>query len=710
MPTPQAVETTPAPPPSPPLESFRVAARTIGNAARDELAAANDGKPKRRFTVVFATAEPYPREWGSEQIDLAGIDLSRLNAGAPVLFNHDRDQPIGYVRKAWIAGDEARAEIELNDDPGQSGNALGGRWARERIVDKTISGVSWGYEVISHILTPAPAFSQTRVFENGEIHSDEFGTLDRVTESAAREISLAVIQAAPNGKIQQAQHKRSAKMTDPNLNTNPANPNPAAAPVDDPNRITAAESNARIAAAVQGVMNSEAQKALVARMLESQVETCRLPGGKKVDLIRLAHQLLRGESMVDGKVVAVDDKGEVDLDVVVSEFETRIRKASADSMRDDPESIDGGVGLSVKEQERFSFRKWLGFATGQIAAKDAGLEVESVRAACAAMGLSEEEAANRCPLPYDMIVSPRTAAARHIRRTAAAGGNATTYANADDLIADIHMGGRLIEYLRDRAAVLGARYSVEMYPAPAGTHTIPRSTNDPAIAWNAEGVDAVESVLEFDDIKLEIHTASTAVEATFRLLRNASPEFEAIAMRKIAAMAALAIDNAVLSGTGSNGQPKGILATTGRQVVDFGANSAAPTWEKILAFETLLETANIDASRASWFMNPTRRTQLETTPIQSGDPKMILDRLREPMMAGGAASLLGYPLLRKTSAIGSNIIFVPLEHVFLPIWNLVDIRVDETSKAASRGRIYRAFTDLDVAVAYPKAVVVGSNS
>lgn len=82
---------------------------------------------KRTVEVVFATETPVRRkryEGYDKIIDFdeiltvsrAGIDLSRLNVGAPVLDTHSRYSTtsiVGVVEKAWIDGKDARALLRF---------------------------------------------------------------------------------------------------------------------------------------------------------------------------------------------------------------------------------------------------------------------------------------------------------------------------------------------------------------------------------------------------------------------------------------------------------------------------------------------------------------------------------------------------------------------------------------------------------------------
>ena len=69
-------------------------ARTFNIESRDFIDEEN-----RTVELAFASEEPYERWWGVEIIDLKKMDLSRLNDGAALLWNHNHDSHIGKVEK-----------------------------------------------------------------------------------------------------------------------------------------------------------------------------------------------------------------------------------------------------------------------------------------------------------------------------------------------------------------------------------------------------------------------------------------------------------------------------------------------------------------------------------------------------------------------------------------------------------------------------------
>lgn len=98
----------------------------------------------RKFTLSFSSEEPYMRWFGNEILDHkeGAIDLTRLTEMGVVLYNHNRDNVIGKVTRAWIEDGKGRAEIEFDSDD-QS------EVIRQKVESGTLKGVSVGYMVDS---------------------------------------------------------------------------------------------------------------------------------------------------------------------------------------------------------------------------------------------------------------------------------------------------------------------------------------------------------------------------------------------------------------------------------------------------------------------------------------------------------------------------------------------------------------------------------
>ena len=82
----------------------RVASFDYGTAVR--AAADPAAEPSRSLEFSFSSEAPVARWFGDEVLshEAAAVDLSRLNDGAPLLWNHNPDQVLGVVERGWIDG------------------------------------------------------------------------------------------------------------------------------------------------------------------------------------------------------------------------------------------------------------------------------------------------------------------------------------------------------------------------------------------------------------------------------------------------------------------------------------------------------------------------------------------------------------------------------------------------------------------------------
>lgn len=98
----------------------------------------------RRFELSFCSEEPYGRWFGVEILDCSeqAVDLTRLNSIGCVLFNHDRDEVVAKILRAWVDGGRGYAEIEFDSDE-ESEKIY------QKVASGTLKGVSVGYTVSS---------------------------------------------------------------------------------------------------------------------------------------------------------------------------------------------------------------------------------------------------------------------------------------------------------------------------------------------------------------------------------------------------------------------------------------------------------------------------------------------------------------------------------------------------------------------------------
>jgi len=105
---------------------------------------------ERTVELAFASELPYERWWGVEVIDTKKMDLSRLNDGGALLWNHDndnKDSHIGTVEKAWVDDDKkARAVVRFS-------KKAAAEEVFQDIQDGIVKHVSFGYMITDFEVT-----------------------------------------------------------------------------------------------------------------------------------------------------------------------------------------------------------------------------------------------------------------------------------------------------------------------------------------------------------------------------------------------------------------------------------------------------------------------------------------------------------------------------------------------------------------------------
>ena len=96
------------------------------------------------YTISFSSTEPYLRWFGYEITDPNKMDLTRLNSRSQILFNHDWDNYVGVIEKAYVKNDKAYVDFRF----GTSEKAI---QVRKDVDDGILASVSFGYETTEMI-------------------------------------------------------------------------------------------------------------------------------------------------------------------------------------------------------------------------------------------------------------------------------------------------------------------------------------------------------------------------------------------------------------------------------------------------------------------------------------------------------------------------------------------------------------------------------
>ena len=97
----------------------------------------------RTFEFPFSSEYPVKRYFGNEVLshEDGAADLSRLNDGGAVLFNHNMDKPIGVVESAYI-GEDKRGYAKIRFSKSKFASEI-----LEDVKDGILRGISFGYSI-----------------------------------------------------------------------------------------------------------------------------------------------------------------------------------------------------------------------------------------------------------------------------------------------------------------------------------------------------------------------------------------------------------------------------------------------------------------------------------------------------------------------------------------------------------------------------------
>lgn len=217
--------------------------------------------------------------------------------------------------------------------------------------------------------------------------------------------------------------------------------------------------------------------------------------------------------------------------------------------RTNPESV-ARLDLSRSEVRRYSVLRALR-ASVNGDWKDAGLELECNKEISKRLErLPKTQRSFFVPLDVAMRDLPRQQ-----RDMTVAGVSGSNY-----LVATDNQPGSFIDLLRNTSVAL--RLGVQRLSGLRGNVTIPKMTAGNTGYWLADESTAItESQPTLGQLSLAPKNVAALTELSHQLLQQSSPDAEALVMSSIARDIGLAVDVGILRGSGSAGQPTGIVNT-----------------------------------------------------------------------------------------------------------------------------------------------------
>lgn len=211
--------------------------------------------------------------------------------------------------------------------------------------------------------------------------------------------------------------------------------------------------------------------------------------------------------------------------------------------------------------------------------------------------------------------------------TAATGGSASEVV-FDDFVPTVHRGDMFIEALRARQVLggLGTTYMSGL----TGRIKMPKLATGANAAFVEELGDVADGAGTDGGVTLQPRTMGAFVDLSRLLMMESVPAIEQIIRNDLLASAADRTEFYAIQGSGSGGQPTGILNTAGVNDLDIsaGTDRAALTWDDIIDLVKLVEEDNgiVNGNSAGFLSHPAVKAALaSTSKVASTDSVMILN-------------------------------------------------------------------------------------
>lgn len=456
---------------------------------------------QRTMTFPFSSTYPVERWFGNEVLshDPGAADLSRLNDGAPLLYNHDPNQLVGVIERAWLDGGRGyvTARFSQNDLAQQ---VMGD------VADNVLRNVSFGYRVMN------------MVSDNAEGDNATF----TATRWQAFEISLVTIPADPTVGIGRAESSSDNEVT---------------VSVPEPVQTEVTASTVQPVSRELKMENHDVNVDVV-RSEAVVAERTRIASisklGEKFNQADMARQLIEGGTSLDEARTA---------------FLEKLGAKQAPIADSKP-----GLDMSEREMSQYSLVKAIRAATSG-KWDNAGLERE------VSMELARQ--AGRETEGFFMPLN------LNMRAPYATGSAATGGA----VVATNLLAANFIEVLRNKAMI--AQLGPTMLTGLVGNVAIPRQTSATQTYWVSEASAVSEAEATFDQVTLSPKVVGARSQYSRLMLQQSTPDIEMVVRNDLARVMALAIDLGAIYGTGTSGQPTGILNQSGIGSVAMGTNGGA---------------------------------------------------------------------------------------------------------------------------------------
>ena len=552
----------------------------------------------RTVEFPFSSEMPVDRGYlGREVLDhrAESVDLSRLKDAGPLLFNHDRDKPIGVVEDAYLKNKRGYVKVRFSDNPFPSE-------VFNDVKSGILRGVSTGYAVNK---------TEEESSEDGD--SNQY----RVVAWQPLEVSICSLAADPSvgvgrGAITTQQKETSnicKEQREDAVTATPVAPHKPNPPVKTVDMSATPESIE--------VVRTETEKSVLSK------ERARVASIRELCATHKLPELAK----------TAEDNG-------MSIEETRAKALDAISKK--PVETVSPVELDQKQQERYSLVSGIRAAlTGDWS--EAGY-VRELSQEVERSGL-QRSAERSFFVPFTALTKRNT----YVTSGATTGGNlVATDLYDQDFIEALRASSKMMSLGVKALPGLVGDVAIPRRSGVSSTYYL-----------SSETTAITQSESTFDQVTMTPKNLAALSKYSRQTLLTATPGIEELIRTDLTDGLNTAVDLGILNGAGSSGAPTGIMQTSGIGSVAIGTNGGAVTIEALVDLEEqiLIDNGNVSDNMA-YVTNAKVLAELKKLRAggsASGDGSFLWNTDPSSIGRGGTpGSVNGYPLA-VTNQVPSNL-------------------------------------------------------
>lgn len=296
------------------------------------------------------------------------------------------------------------------------------------------------------------------------------------------------------------------------------------------------------------------------------------------------------------------------------------------------------------------------------------------------------------------------------------GKRALDTSNAAGLVATDTLFGEFIQALV-ADTVLG-RVGVRTIEGLVGDVAIPKGSAAQAYWITPEGGNATQTTPGVGQVAATPHTVGAYTDITRKLLIQNGISSQNLVADELRGAIARAVEAAVFSGTGANGQPTGLdnfTEVVGGETVGIptvSMTAGAPTHANMVEFWSKIYSANANGERMSFIGSPAVKALLRST----RDVTVIKNEAGTDNVAAVGTDYLcdsdsrveGYEFHMSNLCNSKKLYFGDWREIMLAFWSGIDLTVDTASLSLSGGVRVVALQDCDVVIRHRESFAIGT--